>query len=65
MRQALKRSKRYISDDAKIYSPNLPGPSTASKQRTWEGQKINWFMVLSRGVVHVEVMPAEWKLDGH
>ena len=47
-----------------MYSPNLLGPSTASKQRTWEGQKINWFMVLSRGVVHVEVMPAEWKLDG-
>ena len=64
MRQALKHNKRYISDDAKMYSPNLLGPSTATKQRTWEGQKINWFMVLTRGVVHVEVMPAEWKLDG-
>jgi hypothetical protein len=47
-----------------MYSPHLLGPSTASKQRTWEGNKINWCMVLSRGVVQVEVMPAEWKLDG-
>ena len=64
MRQALKGRKRYISDDAKLYSPNLPASSTALKQRQWGGVKVNWFMVLSRGVVHVEVMPPDWNLDG-
>ena len=64
MRQAYKGSKRYISDDAKMYSPNLLGPPTALKQRQWEGTKVNWFMVLARGVVHVEVMPTDWKLNG-
>lgn len=64
MIQALKGNKRFISDNAKLYSPNMPGPDTALKQRQWGGTKINWFMVLSRGVVHVEVMPADWRLDG-
>ena len=64
MIQALKGKKRYISDDAKLYSPNMPGPDTALKQRQWGGTKINWFMVLTRGVVHVEVMPPDWRLEG-
>ena len=25
---------------------------------------MNWFVVLARGVMHVEVMPADWKLNG-
>ena len=64
MRQACKKGKRYISDDAKLYSPNLRGPSTALKQTSWEGTKVNWFMVVARGVVHVETMPSTWRLDG-
>ena len=64
MRQALKGNKRYISNDAKLYSPNMPGPRTALKQRQWEGRKVNWFMVLARGVVHIEVMPETWSLIG-
>ena len=64
MRQALKGRKRFISDNAKLYSPNLSAPPTALKQRGWEGKKVNWFMVLARGVVHVEVMPETWTLDG-
>ncbi|CAK0800003.1 unnamed protein product [Prorocentrum cordatum] len=64
MRQAFKGSRRYISDDAKMYSPNLLGPPTALKQRQWDGAKVNWFTVLARGVVHVEVMPADWKFNG-
>lgn len=64
MRQTLKGKKRYISDNAKLYSPNMQGPPTALKQTQWEGKRINWFMVLSRGVVHVEVMPPNWQLNG-
>ena len=57
MRQACKGHKRYISDNAKMYSPNLRGSATAQKQKTWEGTRVSWVMVLARGVVHVEVMP--------
>ena len=64
MRQALKGRKRFISDNAKLYSPNLPAAPTALKQRQWAGNKVNWFMVLTRGVIHVEVMPVDWTLDG-
>ena len=64
MRQAAKGNKRYVSDDAKLYSPNLRGPPTAMKQRQWGGTKINWFMVLARGVMHVEIMPQAWTLNG-
>ena len=64
MRQALKGNKRYISDDAKMYSLNLRGPSTALRQRTWEGRKINWVMVLARGKIHVQVMPENWTVNG-
>ena len=64
MRQACKGNRRYISDDAKMYSQNMRGPATAQKQRGWEGRKINWFMVVTRGVVHVEAMPSEWRLGG-
>ena len=64
MRQALKGNKRYISDDAKMYSPNLRGPSTALRQRTWEGRKINWVMMLARGKIHVQVIPENWTVNG-
>ena len=64
MRQTLKGRKRYISDNAKQYSPNLLGPPTALKQKQWEGTRINWFMVLTRGVMHVEVLPQGWTLKG-
>ena len=65
MRQALKGNQRYISDDAKMYSPNLRGPVTAVKQIQWDGMRVNWFLVLARGVVHIEIMPHGWKLNGH
>ena len=64
MRQVLKGKRRYISDDAKLYSPNLCGPSTALKQTKRDGTKINWFMVVARGKAHVEVMPQSWELNG-
>ena len=34
MRQAVKRNKRWISDNARTYSPNLRGPPTSLKQPT-------------------------------
>ena len=64
MRQACKGKRRYISDDAKLYSPNLSGSATALKQKGWAGRKVSWVMVLTRGVVHVEVMPDDWTVTG-
>lgn len=64
MRQAWKGYKSYISDDAKLYSPNLSGSATALKQKTWEGTRVNWVIVLARGVVHVEKMPEDWHVNG-
>ena len=64
MRQACKGRRRYISDDAKLYSPNLSGSATALKQRGWAGRKVSWVMVLARGTVHVEVMPDDWTVNG-
>ena len=42
----------------------MRGPPTAKNQKTWEGTKVNWFMVLAKGKAHVEVMPQDWNLDG-
>ena len=64
MRQAAGGDKAWISDDAKEYSRNLRGPKYALSQRTWGGCRVNWFMVLARGRVHVEVMPRDWPLTG-
>ena len=64
MRQAFKGKKRYISDDSKMYSRNLGETSTVLKQNSWGGKKVNWLMVLAKGVVHVEVLPEDWTLDG-
>ena len=63
MRQAAAGSKAWASDDARRYSPNLRGPEQALKQKTWDGTKVNWFMVLAKGRVHVELMPQDWALD--
>ena len=63
MRQAAVGDKAWLSDDAKEYSRNLRGSKYAKTQRTWAGYRVNWFVVLARGKIHVEVMPAYWPLD--
>lgn len=44
-KQAATRNKRYISDDAKMYSRNVRAPPSAVKQNTEGGQKVCWLMV--------------------
>ena len=63
MRQAAVGEKAWPSDDAKEYSRNLRGPKYAKTQRTWGGTRVNWFIVLAKGKVHVETMPHNWPLD--
>ena len=64
MRQLLKGEKAWISDDAKTEDTSLCGPKAALQQRTWEGKKMNWVIILARGVVGVDILPEEWNLDG-
>ena len=64
MKQAMAGGKGWHSDNAKQYSPNLRGAKEALKQISWEGTKVNWFMVLAKGRAHVEIMPDDWTLDG-
>ena len=64
MRQLLKGAKGYMSDNARMQSENLSGPETALKQRTFVGRKINWVIVLTRGVVLVKILPSDWQLRG-
>ena len=64
MKQVLKGPKGYISDNAKMDSSNLSGPVTALKQKTFEGRKQNWVILLARGQVGVFVLREDWKLNG-
>ena len=63
-KQVLKRGKRWVSDDALGDSRNLPEPDTALKQRSWEGRKVNWVIILARGQIGVDILPEDWVLDG-
>ena len=63
MKQALKGEKGWVSDDAKGKNRNRRGPKTALSQTTWEGSKMNWVIILSRGVIGVDILPLDWELD--
>ena len=52
-RAELGNKKRYISDDARLYSRNLRGPKESLKQASFEAERISWVMVLARGVMTV------------
>ena len=62
MRQLLKGGKGWQSDDAKQQNENLRGPKFANTQTTFEGTKMNWVIILARGVVGVDILPQTWEL---
>ena len=62
-RQTLKGDKGWQSDDAKGKKPNQRGPKTALTQTTFEGTKINWVIILTRGVISVDILSLDWELD--
>ena len=64
MQQALKGDKGWMSDDARMYSRNLRAPKYALTQRSWEGRKVNWMIILAKGVVGIDILPLEWELTG-
>ena len=53
-----------MSNNARMNGTNLSGPETALKQRTFSGKKINWVILLARGIVVVKVLPSDWQLCG-
>ena len=58
------RKPRWMSKDKKGYSHNM-GPSRfAGKQCQNGDRKVWWFIILSRGRVHVEIMEDGWKQGG-
>ena len=56
--------KRYLSDNAKEYSRNLRGKKYAATQNSWGDTRFRYVVVLTRGKLHVEVMPDGWKETG-
>ena len=63
LEQAARGTKRYISDDARMYSRNLRAPKQCTTQCSWKDRRMWWVLVMSRGRIAVEVMPEGWK-DG-
>ena len=63
-KQLVKGDKGWVSDNAKQTNPNARGPKTALQQKSWEGRKMNWVIILARGVVGVDILPMDWALDG-
>ena len=61
--QLYKGTRRYISNDAKMYSRNLRAPAYAKSQCGWGDRRIRWILLLTRGLIHVEVMPEGWTED--
>ncbi len=63
MKQLLKGEKGWQSDNAKKNNRNRRGPKTALTQTTFEGTKVNWVIILSRGVIGVDILPLDRELD--
>jgi hypothetical protein len=55
-----KQKKRWCSPDKRYSSRNLRASSYAVKQTRYGDRKVWWHTVVSRGVVHFEVMGADW-----
>ena len=64
MKQALRGERGWVSDNARKKNRNHRGPKTALSQTTWEGTKMNWVIILARGVIGVDILPLDWDLDG-
>ena len=54
---ARKGKKAWMSKDKKLYVRNLKGKARALKQNSWGVERIWWFPVLTRGKLHVELLP--------
>ena len=52
---------RWMSKDKKLYARNMRASPYGGKQKQFGDRKVWWFVVLSRGRVHIEVMGDGWE----
>ena len=55
-----KQKKRWVSPDKRFSSRNLKASEFAGKQTRYGDRKVWWHTVVSRGVVHFDVMGSDW-----
>ena len=54
---ARKGNRGWMSDLSAEYSRNLRGNQTATKQKSWDTERVWWAPMLVRGKLHIEVLP--------
>ena len=57
---ARKGKRGWGSSDCRLYARNLQGKKAALQQNSYGTLKVWWFPVLTRGKLHVELLPAEF-----
>ena len=57
------RGKRWISDDAKLYSRNLQPSRYASKQKSSGDRRIWWMIIVCRNKVRLHFLGEDWAPD--
>ena len=57
------KAKRWMSDDATDEAKNMRAGPYTNKTTQWGDTKVWWFMIVAKGVVHIEVMGQNWHQD--
>ena len=58
------KGPRWMSKDSREYSRNMRSSPYGGHQQQFGDRKVWWFVVLSRGRVHIEVMGHAWRQTG-
>ena len=58
------KTKRWMSKDKRTYSRNLRGSQHGGKQQQFGDRKVWWFVMVTRGRIHIEVMGGAWRQIG-
>ena len=58
------KAKKWGSPDVKFKSENMRASPYAGKQAQWGDKRVWWYIVMTRGKVHIEVMPDGWSQNG-
>jgi hypothetical protein len=58
--RARKGHRGWMSRGSQQYSPNLRGSIASVKQNSWDTVRVWWAPVLSRGKLHVELLPEDF-----
>ena len=58
------KGKRWGSEDMRTYARNQRASPYGGKQQQFGDRKVWWFIVLTRGKIHIEVMATGWRQTG-